>query len=444
MKKLISIILCGLMLACLVAFTACGGGEETPCTTHADTDKDGLCDVCQEEMPPCVHVDLNKDLICDTCRERLEEEKISVTITIKGQDDVGVSDATITLTDKDDNKTVLTTNDRGTATKDLVAGSYSVSIENLPQYWYSDSNYTTITVSKANATFNFVAIDNSPNGTDEKPFPVEDAETGEPASVAFPANVTYTFVTKSVVKRYLVINNENVKVTYKGAEYTAENGVVRVLIDATTSNDITYIKITNTSDEENTVSLTFEAMPGTVENPIDITYGYIHKATIVKGEQVYYKATATQTGYIAVHCGTEFNNVSISNLTTYNVSEATRGGEATYVYARTGDEISVCVELMSEAEDNTPIEVGIMVQEQLGTDFNMITLYESETFTIKAGETIYFATGTPVSLQIATQGSFLLNGTDATTLEGVDNFYVTNQGEDDADITFVIEFLTNE
>lgn len=439
MKKLLSIILCGLMLACVLAFSACNG-EETPCTTHVDDDGDLICDSCQADLTPHQHVDVNNDLVCDSCREALEEEKIAVSIFIKGEDNAGVSGVTVTLTDSNDEKTTLTTDTYGLASASLVAGNYYVEIENLPQYWYIDGNYVTIAVSKTQSAFEFVAIDNSPDGSVEKPFPAEDAETGESASVTFPAKQTYTFITKSVVKRYLVINNANAYATYNGTDYYPEDGVIRVPVSATNSNTVTQIHITNTLDSENTISLTFEAMEGTVENPINITYSYIHKSTIVKGEQVYYKATATQTGYIVVNCETEFNNVSISNLTTYDVSEATRGGKATYIYARTGDEISVCVELMPEAEDDTPIEVGIMVQERLGTDFNMIALYESETFTIKAGETLYFATGELVSLQIATQGSFLLNGTDATTLEGIDNFYVTNQGNSDAEITFVIEF----
>lgn len=438
-RGLLSLILIAVMLLTLVVFSACGGGEAPPCTTHVDEDENLICDNCQADLTPHVHVDVNKDLVCDTCREKLEEEKINVTITVKGEDEAGVSGATITLLDGNDKSTSLTTNDQGVATAQLVAGNYYVSIENLPQYWYVDNNYSTIKVSSTQSTFDFVAIDNTPNGTEEKPFPAEDAETGEPASITFPANQRYTFITKSVVKRYLVINNSDAFVTYNGTEYHPEGGVIRVPIKATNSNAVTQIHVTNTLDSENTISLSFEAMEGTPDNPISVTYRYEHKVTISKGEQVYYKAIATQTGYIVVHCPTEFNNVSVSNLTSYEIAEGTRGGKATYVYAETGDEISICVELLPEAEDEQ-IEVSLTVDERQGTDFNQIVLYESEAFILKAGETLYFATGTPVSIELVTLGSVLLNGTDQTVLEGVDSFYVTNQGDADAEVAFVISY----
>ena len=104
-----------------------------------------------------------------------------------------------------------------------------------------------------------------------------------------------------------------------------------------------------------------------------------------------------------------------------------------------GDEISICVELLPEAEDEQ-IEVSLTVDERQGTDFNQIVLYESEAFILKAGETLYFATGTPVSIELVTLGSVLLNGADQTVLEGVDSFYVTNQGDVDAEVAFVISY----
>ena len=443
-NRVLSLILIAVMLLLVAVFSACGGGGNDPEPCTKDEDKNLICDVCQSEIPPCEHVDVNKDLVCDICREKLEPEKISVTLTIKGEDEVGVANATIILTNEDESKITLTTNEQGVAAYDLVAGNYRVEFENLPQYWYSESNYSTITVSQQRASFSFVAIDNSPNGTSEKPFPVEDAETGEPATITFPANQSYIFTTKSVVRRYLVINDEDVVVIYKGTEYTAEAGAVKVLFEATNSNNVTYITVKNNSSEEKTISLTFEAVPGTAENPIEVTYGFIHSSTLVKGQSVYYKAIATQAGYIAVHSPSEFNNVSISNISSYDISEATRGGKATYIYAEAGDEISICVEVMNDAEDDTPYEISIMVEERQGTELNRIVLYETEVFVLKAGETLYFATGENATIEFAFNGSVLVNGEEITILEDANAFYVTNQGTDSVEIGFGITYSQAE
>ncbi|MBQ8840471.1 MAG: carboxypeptidase regulatory-like domain-containing protein [Clostridia bacterium] len=438
--KLLSIILCVVMLACL-ALASCDGGT-APCEKHKDSDKDGICDTCQTEIPPCDHVDLNKDYVCDTCREKLEIPKVSYQFTIKDENGAGVKDATISLKDSEDEIVAdLVTDKDGVATGQVVEGRYVVIIEGLPEYWYCNESYSTITISEDEKDFSYVAINNAPDGTERKPYPAENAETGEATALTFPANQTYNFITKSIVKRYLVINNEYARVIYKGTEYNAESGVVKVLIEATSSNSATNFQVVNLLDSENEIALSFESVPGTADNPIEISYHYVNKISLIKGETIYYKVIATQTGYVIVHCPDELNNISVSNLTTYESANASVGGKAIYIKANAGDEISICVELLPSAQESTPIELSVMVEERLGEEFNRVVLYETETFTLEAGQTIYFATGNPVNLEIDSDGSFLLDGEEKTTLEGVDNFFVTNQGDEAIEVTLEIEFV---
>ena len=234
-KKLFSITLSVCMLLCLLVATSCGGNgntgdtTDTGCQSHIDFDGDGACDNCNAvvEKTPCEsHTDEDGDGYCDDCDVEIPVPKYSYTITLKGEDGSAVPNAQIQLMLNGEAIETKTTDAQGTVTGSLAVGDYTLVIENLPENWYSISNYTTVTIGATANAFEYEVIDNTPNGTVDKPFPAENAETGLAATTTFPVGASYVFTTKGG-SRYLVINSSDVKVTYEDKEYLPSEGVVR-------------------------------------------------------------------------------------------------------------------------------------------------------------------------------------------------------------------------
>ena len=74
MKKLISLILCLLLIFSLTACSMPGGGTNTTVCQHRDVNDDGACDKCsasytdgKDVIEPCQHRDKDDDNLCDKC-----------------------------------------------------------------------------------------------------------------------------------------------------------------------------------------------------------------------------------------------------------------------------------------------------------------------------------------------------------------------------------------
>ena len=202
--KIIALVLC--VVLCAAVLAACNDQPEapenpTPCEKHTDTDKNGVCDVCEATVPveptPCqTHTDKNNDKICDVCKKKIPVPKIDYTFTLTDESGAPMKGVEIILNQDGEEAAVGTTDEAGQLKGALEAGSYQLVIDGLPEYWYSTDNYSTVVLSADNNSFTLVAIDNSPNGSVEKPFPAENAETGVAASVTFAQGDSFYFATK--------------------------------------------------------------------------------------------------------------------------------------------------------------------------------------------------------------------------------------------------------
>lgn len=394
LSKILLTVLALCMLLSLCILTSCGDDgntteSSTVCSEHKDLDKNGKCDDCMADVKkdPCTtHVDDDYDKLCDECGESLIPVivKYPVTVTLKQEDGTGLANAKVMLKNQDDLTVVtLTTDANGSASCQVVKGEYLVMIEELPQNWYSTSNYSTVSISEGENSFEFEVINNTPDGTAEKPFPSQDAETGVNTTVTIPAGVTYNFTTKGA-SRYLIINNAGAKVTYKDVEYVADgDGVVKVLFDSTESTEITLYQVTNTSSNEITVEITFESVPGTQDNPFAAELGKEILAPTGNGTEVYYTVNATEDGMLVVYSSNPHNSIMMYNTTSYAVSNHTNGSTCGYIAVKSGDKISITVGLVTEEEH---CDIAFTLSIYQGNEENPIPVYEELTMGVSAGQ----------------------------------------------------------
>lgn len=378
----------------VLCLAACGGGSD-PCTEHVDDDGDSVCDVCQATIEPCSHEDVNNDKICDICRQPLEAQKVDLTFTVKAEDGTGVGDIEFTLSLDGEVKHTLTTNAQGVATCQAEEGEYLVVFNVLPENWYSSQNYSNINVTQNKKTFEFDVIDNTPNGTLEKPYPSENAETGELASVTISANGVSYFSTKGTA-RYLVLNNAGLKVIYKNQEYLPDaGGEIRVLIESTEATAVTLFQVENTSDSDILVTLAFETVPGTQENPHAAQLGNTYTEQVYPEESIYYEYTVEKDGVLMAYSDSEKNDIGLYNQTTYELVNSTRGKKAAYITVKEGDVIRISVSTTTkrtganQAMEKDTVEMSLKLF--TGAQDDAIELYNGATITI-AGEATYYFT----------------------------------------------------
>ena len=434
----VALALCMLLSLCLL--TSCGGDGETTesstpvCTEHKDLNGDGKCDICSAtvEKAPCTeHIDDDYDKLCDECGESLVPVvvKYPFTVTLKEENGNGsLADVTVMMKNEDDLSVItLTTDANGTVSGELAAGEYLVMIEGLPENWYSTSNYSVVTISDSDNAFEFEVIDNTPDGTVEKPFPSQNAETGENTTVVIPAGVTYNFTTKGA-SRYLVINNAVAKVTYKDVEYVADgDGIVKVLFDSTESTEITIFQITNTSSDEITIEVTFESVPGTQDNPYVAELGSTVTAPTSGGSEVYYTVTADADGILVVYSSNPLNSIMMYNITSYTVSNYTSGAACGYIAVKAGDNVNVTVGMVQNEE---PCDIEFTLNIYQGTEENPIPVYEELTMGVSAGQELYIKFfGESTTLCIDYYGiDIYLNG---EQVEGDDGSFLFDVATDD-------------
>lgn len=392
MKKLLLMILSlALSVSVMALVTSCDTTppDNEPCLEHTDLDGNGLCDDCKAEMPiipTCEHKDSDYNELCDNCYQPYSVP-VDFTLTLLDESGAAVSGISITLYKNNVSAFTATTDAQGKVSGTVNAGNYTVNAEGFPEFWYSDASYVNILVNATNKDFSYTAYDNTPTGSVDNPFHAEDANTGAGVSTDMPAGAEYYFTVKGISTRDLVINNASVKVTYDGNDYLPEGDTVRVRLNATSNvNEQIIFKVTNTSTEANTVVLSFEALPGSSDNPYAAELDTETVIEVVEDGSVHYKWTASASGILMVKSETAANNISMYNTTSYVVTGYTNGGRCEYLYVTVGDVVDITVALTDSAPTT---EVVFTLSLCEGTEANPIPVYENASLRMPANATYY-------------------------------------------------------
>lgn len=355
-KKLLSLITAGALTVTLaLAITSC---KKDPCEKngHVDSDKDFRCDECSIDMP-CDHVDTDEDYACDLCGELVGEPPVAevkvsdFTINVKDESGAPVSGVIVMIFDGDGKMVVNSkTSASGSYKGSLEVGSYyaSFEIENVEGYIYIPA--TTITVKESGNVFNYVTIDNTPDGTVEHPFFL-----GEDVNdFTIPASTVYYFNIKGEL-RTMSIESDAVKVVYGGETYLPEEGKVSLKVSGPDDpNDPpTLFTVENTSASDIDITINFLADPGTRSNPYTAAKGESISSVPVFAERtVYYKWVADADCTVTVTSSTVGNRITLTNLTTYYVSDTTNGAagdSVSIMNVLAGQEILIAISVTADA-----------------------------------------------------------------------------------------------
>ena len=334
MKKILTYLLAlTLCLGLPLALTSC------KCDTHTDADWNYVCDVCEEALDP-IHVDY--------------------TLTILDQDDLPVEGVTLTLTQGDTTVATLTTNASGVASGNVVAGAYTLTVDDYPIGYYPANETIPLLITPDVSAFTIEFENTIPNGTAARPYPViEDENT---ATIASGQTMYYhAFGVERIVK----IENApaTLAIVVEDTSYTPdESGTIEVLLlakDGDARQGLSFA-IANTGAEEVTVTYVMQSPEGSMENPYAVTLGDT-TAQLRAGGVVFYLLIAEADGYIAFTTENGTSIAQLYNLTSYEVQEDRDGATFLSVAVTAGDEVRL--ELSSSLGAETTIDFTLSFSE---------------------------------------------------------------------------------
>ena len=353
--KILTLLLCLALALGITLFTAsCDkGGNDTGNDTE------------------CTHKDATGDKICDDCGETLPDT-VTLNVTVLDEDGKGVKGVEVCIKSGATYLTLGATDENGVLKYVVQLGTYTVELNNLPEYWYVVNNNQEFAINHGASSLTFTAINNAPDGSAEKPFYAGDAVE----SIVMPAGASYNYYATGT-SRYLVINNSGVKVTYNDTVYTPDdNGIVKLLLNGPESvYDRIYFTITNILTTENTVSGSYEFLPGTYENPYTAELGTAIDATIAKEASVYYKWVATESGKLIVSSSDENNYITLIN--DYVVTEGSNGAASVAMGVAKGDSVLILVASKDSTSETDTITFTLSFEEAGLPDYDTITVSEA-------------------------------------------------------------------
>lgn len=287
-------------------------------------------------------------------------QKQECLLEIKVENDLGAPMADIEFAIKQgEDETTVITNAQGTASATVESGDYIVECKSgLPMYHEPDDYSKSVTVN-GDTTVTFFVSDNTPDGTQAKPYYLTLDENGQ-MEITLPANATYYYIAyaRSVRGRELVVESEALEITFNDKSYTAQSGTVRapIGVNVTSTFGTVNFSLKNLSAEDVTLTLKMESPLGSHDNPIQITLDTATAVTVSGTEVVYYQWTATGNGKFRITADSDNNSMSMQNKTTGQASDVTTDGALTCeIDVNAGDviEIRLSVSMGEEGVDST-------------------------------------------------------------------------------------------
>ena len=311
------------------------GGSKAPECTHVDKDDDYLCDLCGE------HFDDG-----DEAPEQPAVTTNDVTFIVKLDDGTVVPGAKFAIVRGETRIDLVSdANGKATATLEQLAYSIEYDTDTLPEYCIPDT--FGFKVEEGTNEITLMVIDNKPNGTMAKPFPVLESEI----AVTIGAGQELIYVYRGSSMKILSLNNADVIVAYGDEERgaTVENPIYVVPTDI---GKATYFTLKNPTDAEISCTLSFDAPLGSSENPIEVDES---GATVTANSESikYYSYTVAKDGVITLYCDNDRNNITITRILENDVPEVaqTNGLSSVSMEVVAGDVITIAVSAL-EANNN--------------------------------------------------------------------------------------------
>ncbi len=377
---------------------------------------------CTEE---CKHVDADDDYECDKCGADYDDGDeyeapvvVDVNFTVKIVDGDTVNGAKFVLVTKNAEKS-LTSGSDGKVSASLEVGKYEVvfDTESLPENCLSATYEITIDKNTDNITLDI--IDNTPDGTKEKPYFLAEKKN----SITIPAGIEYYYSFHGTSDSHLEVAGENIIVTFEGQSYTPVNGIVTVLFEDSMGAAVKF-SVKNNNTEAVDLQVDLVSPLGSRENPIELAESS-KIISIENGESVYYKWVSAKSGILVLKSENKNNNIGMTNITTNAASAQTFGERGSYLTVSEGDEVLIAVSSVS----NEASEIDINLDVYEGTEADPLPIIKDKIdISLAPGASFTFTAEEGLEITISDADVTLSIGGTVHTPDSLDMIIVTLEG----------------
>ena len=313
-----------LALSLSAALASCGNKDKGSDCTHRDADDNGKCDSCSASF--------------EDGDEEKELTKKTFTFVVKEVGGETLSGVSLTL--KAGQYTVNITSDAsGKAAAELYPANYSIEYnrpENETDYGFNFQLETVSLDLTKGASFEIVMVDNTPDGSSDKPFFIS-----EQTAITLAPGEEIFYQCRGSVESWLEILGSDISLTYNGNVLTPENGLIKLNFvreegaPVTATYDKFSIKNNGSATFESFIE--FKFLPGTSGNPYPVTSNSF--AVNSAASNVYYKYVAVSDGVLVATSTSSSCVVTLTNESV--VSGETSEAGAAYISVKAGDEVMI-------------------------------------------------------------------------------------------------------
>lgn len=272
-----------------------------------------------------------------------ENAKYTLTVAVVKEDGAPLSGISFTLTGYRYEESA-TTDAEGKAAFSGASGTYTLTLmEGLPEYHYADVYSQEVTLSE-NTAVTVTVEDATPDGSEAKPYTFFVDENGEMAAT-LPANATYHYDVYRAVGQSLVIENENVEVTFNGTTYAPVSGEIVVPFGLEDMRDKAHFTVTNKSASE--LQLTFKLQDSSPVEELVLALDEAITASVTGDEAVVYTWTATANGVLKIVSDSKGKSIGVSVAGSTDV--LTEEDTELEVEVNAGDVVTVSVSAISNS-----------------------------------------------------------------------------------------------
>ena len=390
----------------------------------------------------CDHVDVNDDYLCDSCGEHFDDGEENntpvngtkeINFIVKLEDGTPLSGVKFTISRGDivynlvsgadgSVKQLLTV---GTAEK-AVTYSVDVDYETLPESCAPD--LYGIATKPDTEEIVITIIDNRPDGSAEKPYPILDTDT----EITLEPGQELYFNYRGASVNFLTINSDQLEITYKGETYSAVDGAINITLTPESIGAMTIFTVKNISDSAISTLMQIYAPVGSFENPIELE-GSSATASVPYESIVYYTYTAENGGVLVLASPTVGNSITITRYMTkvidgetieIPVVAATNGDPETYIYVKQDERIIIAVSAdFTSVEENAAAEVEFGLDICPATEADPMELSAGMFLSLEAGASAVFSATEEKSVVISVSGTLSISHNGAAVQPGANGKY---------------------
>ena len=391
----------------------------------------------------CNHVDANDDYLCDSCGEHFDDgdeqqapanTTKEINFVVKLEDGTPLSGVKFTIS-RGETVYNLVSGEDGSVKQLLTVGTadkavtYSVEVdyETLPESCAPD--VYGIATKPDTEEIVITIIDNRPDGSAEKPYPILDTDT----EITLEPGQELYFNYRGASVNFLTINSDKLEITYKGETYNAVDGSINITLTPESIGAMTIFTVKNISDGEVSTLMQIYAPIGSFENPIELE-GNSVTASVPYESIVYYSYIAEKDGVLALATPTVGNSITITRYMAkvidgetieIPVVAATNGDHECYIYVRQGERIMIAVSAdFTSAEENTAAEVEFSVDVCSATADDPMELPYGIYLNLEAGAKVVFTATEIKSVVISVSGTLSVSHNGTSVQPGANGKYI--------------------